>query len=151
MGDGGHAGTVLLYDGACGLCAASVRFVLRHEREPRNLRFAPLDGAFGRAVRARHPGLDAVDSVVWLEGPGKLGPYGADDVPERVHVRSAAALKVAEHLGGAWRLALVLRLVPAPLRDAVYAIVARHRHRIVPADACPLPPPAAADRFIMDP
>lgn len=133
---------VLLYDGGCGFCAASVRFVLRHEGR-HTLRFAPLDGEFGRAVRSRHPELAGVDSVVWVEP-------ASGQRPESAQVRSAAALEVARYLGGAWRLAAVTRLVPGRLRDAAYDVIARHRH-VLPgrADACLLlPPPEAQGRFL---
>jgi hypothetical protein len=59
---------VLLYDGTCGFCAESVQLVLRHDRR-RTLRFAALQGAFGVDVRARHPELARVDSVVWVDPP----------------------------------------------------------------------------------
>lgn len=42
---------------------------------------------------------------------------------------SAAILRSIEHLGGFWRLAAILRLIPAPIRDGVYRMVARRRRR----------------------
>ena len=132
---------VLLYDGSCGFCAASVQFVLRHDRR-NTLRFAPLDGEFGRAVRSRHPGLARVDSVVWVEPETR-------EHAERVRVRSAAAIEVARYLGGVWRLATIARLVPGRFRDAVYAFLARHRHQLPgTADACRVLPPEAQVRFL---
>lgn len=129
---------VLLYDGRCGFCAASVQFVL--DRDPSGpLRFAALDSAFGRGVIQQHPELEGVDSMVWVEP--------ADDSPGRVLVRSGAVLRVAEYLGGAWRLAMVLWLVPRPLRDAVYRVIARHRHRVARAE-CLVPTPAQRRRFL---
>lgn len=113
---------VLLYDGACGFCEASVQFVLRHDRA-KLLKFAPLKGALASAVTARHPELAHIDSIVWVE---RLG--GRD---EQVHVRSAAMLEVAAYLGGMWRVASFARVIPAKLRDAIYALVARHRHRLI--------------------
>ena len=131
---------LLLYDGACGLCAASVQFVLRHERR-RDLRFAPLDSGTGAAVRARHPELAGVDSMIWVDRPG------APD--EAVTVRSSAALRVAWYLGGLWRLTAAGRLVPRPLRDGLYDLVARHRHRLAGGgDRCLMPPPDARARFL---
>ncbi len=129
---------LLLYDGTCGLCARSVQFVLRHERT-RTLRFAALDGVTARAVLARHPALMAVDSVVWVE-PAR------GNAPERVRARSAAVLRMLRHLGGFWHLLRVAWLVPRPLRDAAYDLVARHRHRV--PGACVLPAPADRARFL---
>ncbi len=133
-------GPVLLYDGACGLCGGTVRLVLRHDRVG-TLRFAPLGGAFARAVAERHPEVRGADSVVWWE-PGAPGSH------ERVLVRSAAALRVARYLGGAWRILLVLWLVPRPLRDGVYDLIARHRHRLAGGAACVVPGPGERARFL---
>ena len=131
---------VLLYDGACGLCAASVQFILRHERR-HELRFATLQGAFAEAVRARHPELSRVDSMVWVEPAGGRSP-------ELVFVRSAAAHRAARYLGGIWRLAAIGWLVPPFVRDAAYSFIARHRHRLSGAEQCYLPSPDVRARFI---
>jgi predicted DCC family thiol-disulfide oxidoreductase YuxK len=132
---------VLLYDGACGLCAESVRLILRHERTG-TLRFAALQGPTGTAIRARHPELAGVDSMIWVDAADQ----GAR---ERVLARSDAALRIAAYLGGVWLLAAPARLLPRWLRDAVYGFIARHRHRISRSlDACVVPPPHMRRRFI---
>src|SRR6202047_366084 len=79
---------VLLYDGTCAFCAESVQTVLRHDRRG-TLKFAPLHGVFAASVRARHPELESIDSMVWVD----LAPGGS----EQVLVRSAAALRVARY------------------------------------------------------
>lgn len=134
---------VLLYDGECGFCAGSVQFVLRHEAPRRRgaLRFAPLQGQFGASVKAAHAELAHADSVLWVEpgGPGH---------PPRVLTRSAASLSVLSHLGGVWHLLAVLgRVVPPILRDAVYNAIAARRFRIA-APACLLPTPEERQRFL---
>lgn len=134
-------GPVLLFDGTCGFCAGSVQLVLRHDRRG-TLRFAALDSTFGRAVLARHPEFARVDSVVWYEPP-----HGR--VPERLLTRSAAVLRVARYLGGAWRAAAVAGLIPRFLRDSLYDVVARHRHSLVPgARRCMVPSPEQRARFL---
>lgn len=131
---------MLLYDGTCGFCAASVQFILRHERR-HTLRFAALESEAGRQVRARHPAIDGLDSMIWVEHPGDIG--------ERVLVRSEAGLRIARYMGGLWRMAVLGRLMPRVLRDAAYDTVARHRHRLVPEpEQCYVPPPDVRRRFI---
>ena len=132
---------VLLYDGTCGFCAESVQLVLRHDRRGA-LQFAALDSSFGRAVLARHPEIAAVDSMLWYEPA--LG--GAS---ERLLTRSAAALRVARYLGGAWRLATVAGLMPRFFRDSLYRLVARHRHRLTRGgQQCLVPSPDQRARFL---
>jgi predicted DCC family thiol-disulfide oxidoreductase YuxK len=138
----GSSTPVLLYDGECGFCARSVQFVLSHEPATRQerLRFAPLQGAFGAQVRAEHPELAGIDSVVWYE-PGTNGHSS-------FRVRSDAGLMTLQHVGGAWALlAGVGRLAPRVFRDAVYDFIARHRLDLT-APACLLPTAAQRRRFL---
>lgn len=133
---------LLLYDGTCGLCARTVQFVLRHERRQRTLQFASLQSTTGSEIRGRHPELNDVDSVIWYEP-------GANGSNERLLVRSAAALRVLEYLGGAWRALGWLVVVPRPVRDRVYDFVARHRHRLAPGvESCVVPSPEQRVRFV---
>jgi predicted DCC family thiol-disulfide oxidoreductase YuxK len=140
MTDEGPHNPVLLYDGVCGFCNKSVRLILDHDRRG-TMRFAALQSHYGQAVLRRHPELAGVDSVILVEP----APGGG----ERVHVRSDASLRVAAYLGGFWKIFLAARLVPAPVRDFLYDLVARHRYKFFGRyDACPLPPPEVRARFI---
>jgi len=131
---------ILLYDGDCGICAEGVQRVLRHDRNG-PLRFAPLQGTFGTAVKARHPELNGVDSMVWVEP--------RSDGSERLFIRSAAGLRIARYLGGLWNIFLVGYLIPAALRDAVYNFIARHRHQFSGhREACLVPGPEIRSRFL---
>ena len=130
---------VLLYDGVCGFCNKSVQLILDRDRRG-EMRFAALQSDYGQQVVARHPELRGVDSVVYVE-PASGG--------ERVHVRSDAALKVAEYLGGLWKLFLAARLVPRALRDYFYDLFARNRYKFFGKyDSCMLPPPEVRSRFL---
>jgi predicted DCC family thiol-disulfide oxidoreductase YuxK len=106
------------------------------------LSFATLGGQVGDAIRKEFPEAAGEDSVVLYlpPTPGR---------PARVLVRSAAALEVARYLGGKWRtLAAIATLVPRPLRDLVYDLIARHRHRIAGAQVCLLPAEEERGRFL---
>jgi predicted DCC family thiol-disulfide oxidoreductase YuxK len=140
--DLGSLTPVLLYDGDCGFCARSVQFVLSREPATRReaLRFAPLQGAFGTRVRAEHPELQGIDSVVWYE-PSSHGRSA-------IRVRSDAGLMTLRHVGGWWAFAAsVGGMVPRALRDAVYDLIARHRLDLS-APACLLPTEAQRRRFL---
>lgn len=131
---------VLLYDGVCGICNRSVQTILRHDRHG-TLRFAALDSDFARAVTERHPDLQDLDSMVFIDNPG--GP------DERVSVRSAAALRVVGYLGGPFRMLLAARIIPARLRDRLYDSFAAARYRFGGRhDTCPLPAPEVRARFL---
>jgi len=129
----------MLYDGLCGFCNKSVQFVLDHDRRG-SMRFAALQSDFGKAVIARHPELEKVDSVVLVEGSGSN---------ERIRVRSSAALGLAKYIGGVWGLARVAFIIPRPIRDFFYDLFARNRYRFFGRyDSCLLPPPEVRARFL---
>ncbi|MGA8866473.1 MAG: DCC1-like thiol-disulfide oxidoreductase family protein [Candidatus Sulfotelmatobacter sp.] len=133
---------ILLYDGVCGLCNRFVQFILRRDRHA-IFRFAPLQGALAARILARHgadPGdLDTVYVVVNHELP-----------QENLLVRSDAVLFVMKQLGGVWKIfGVLLRIVPRPLRDWKYRLVARYRYRIFGRyETCLLPGPGTRDRFL---
>lgn len=134
------AAPVLLYDGVCGVCNRSVQTILRHDRRG-TLRFAALDSDFARAVIERHPDLQGIDSMVFVDDPGQPG--------EQVSVRSAGALKVVRYLGGPFRLLLAARIIPAGIRDRLYDRFAAVRYRIGGKhDTCPVPAPEVRARFL---
>ena len=135
-----RATPVLLYDGVCGICNAAVQTILRHDRHG-TLRFAALDGDFARAVTQRHPELNGVDSLVFVDHPGQPD--------ERVSVRSAATLRVVSYLGGPFRMLLAGHVIPAGLRDRLYDRFAAVRYRVGGRyDTCPLPAPEVRARFL---
>src|SRR6516165_11734907 len=106
---------ILVYDGSCGFCSRSVQFILRHERR-HDLLFVPRDSRRGRDLR-RHFHLEAVESMLWVEG-------------DRVASESTAVLQAARYLGGIWSaLAAFGWLVPAPIRNWAYRLLARNRRR----------------------
>ena len=124
---------LILFDGVCNLCSGFVQFVIRHDPTGR-FRFAALQSEAGRAVLAAH-GFDASavaaepDSVL-LEQNGTL------------YTHSTAVLRIAQGLGGPWRLLAAGYLLPRPWRDAAYRFVARHRYRWFGRQAsCWLPTP----------
>jgi predicted DCC family thiol-disulfide oxidoreductase YuxK len=127
----------LLYDGVCALCNAAVAFVLKRDRS-RAARFASLQGDTAAAAIENHPELGGIDSMIWIDASG------------RTFTRAEAAAAIGLYLGGRWAaLAALARIVPLPVRNAVYDLVARWRYRIFGRyDACPLPPAGQEKRFL---
>jgi predicted DCC family thiol-disulfide oxidoreductase YuxK len=67
----------------------------------------------------------------------------------KIYLRSTAVLRVAGYMTAPWRYARLLLLVPEPIRDAVYRVVAAIRHRIAGrSNACDIPPPEIRARLI---
>ena len=128
-------GPIIYFDGLCNLCDGFVRFLLARDRH-RHYRFAPLQGETAR---------------VRLEGRFTAGdlPTVVLEEPRRFRVRSDATLSILTGLGGIWRLAAVLRIVPRRLRDAVYDYIARRRFEWYGRrDSCRLPTPEEEKQFL---
>lgn len=127
---------LVIFDGFCGLCARSVQFVLRHDKAGR-FRFLPAQSTLGTAIY-QHYGLatDDYDTVILL-ADGQL------------HIASDAALGVLSRLPTPWPALATARVVPRPLRDWAYKLVAKHRMRFFGrTEACYLPTPEQRGRFI---
>lgn len=129
-------GPILLFDGVCNLCNASVQFILK--RDPKaHFRFASLQSPVGQALSA-HAGLPAneINTVVLFEN-GQ--PY----------LRSDAALRIARHLGSLWPLLYGFSIIPRAIRHAVYDWIARNRYRwFGKQESCMLPLPEWKNRFL---
>ena len=131
---------LVLYDGVCGLCNRTVRFLIRIDRRQR-LCFAPLQGPTAARLAERHRFATDVRTLVYVRD------FGLKD--ERSHVRSEAVLRIFADVGGLWSALLLLRVVPRALRDLVYDWIARHRYRwFGKYDSCPLPSPEQRARFL---
>lgn len=115
---------LFVFDGICVLCSGGASWIMRRDRAAR-IAFTDAQGPIGQALY-RHYGLAMDDTYLFL-------------VDGQAYGLSEGYLRVARVLGGKWRLAAVLRLVPRPVRDAVYRLVARNRYRwFGMADHCAL-------------
>jgi predicted DCC family thiol-disulfide oxidoreductase YuxK len=106
----------VLYDGDCGLCDRSVRFLFRRERRARFV-FTPIQSVLGRRL-AGELGLDPSDpaSFALIEEPGAA------------HLRSRGMFLALAHCRQPWRLlASIAGCLPRFVTDRVYDVVARHR------------------------
>lgn len=127
---------LIVFDNVCVLCSGFVQWVMAHDRE-RRFWFTSAQGPIGQALY-NDLGLDPVrfeTNLVVIDGVvfGKLEGF----------------VKVATELGGIWRAAAALRMLPAPLRDRLYDGIAQNRYRLFGRrETCWLPDPGMADRVI---
>jgi predicted DCC family thiol-disulfide oxidoreductase YuxK len=127
---------IIVFDGHCVLCSDFARFVLRHDRAKR-YRLLPAQTPLGEALY-RHYGLDPDD-------------YQTNILVEdgRAWFKSEGSIRMFEGLGWPWRASAVMRLLPAPWRDELYALVARNRLKwFGRREVCYLAEPGATDRFL---
>ena len=128
--------SIVLFDGVCNLCSGFVQFVSPRDPEGK-YRFASLQSDVGQALLAEHDlPTDELESVVLIEDGES-------------YVKSAAVIRIAAGLGGAYRLLSPFRYVPGAVRDRVYDFVADHRYRwFGKKDRCMMPSGDVESRFL---
>ena len=127
---------ILLFDGVCNLCSSSVQFVLKRNKKE-NIRFASLQSEFSSKTLATHKlSGDYIDSLVLVENGD-------------VYLKSDAALKLAQHLNGAWKLVSVFLIIPRFIRNPIYDWIAKNRYKwFGKKEVCWIPEPQWKVRFL---
>ena len=105
----------LLYDGECKFCNFWVALIQRQKAQQK-FRYFALQSKEGVELLRQYEVDETIDSVLVVH-KGNL------------YVKSSAALKVAKILGGRWNFFLIFWLIPRPIRNWLYDLIARNRHR----------------------
>jgi predicted DCC family thiol-disulfide oxidoreductase YuxK len=127
---------ILLFDGVCNLCNGLVNFIIKKDKT-RKFKFASLQSESGR---------------LWLEKVGLPGNEFESFVlikKDQYYLKSTAALKTLRELGAIWKIMYVFILIPRPLRDFLYDIIAKSRYKVFgKRDTCMIPTPELEARFL---
>lgn len=129
-------GAIVLFDGVCNFCNATVNFVIEHDSAG-YFKFAPLQSEIGEELMAKHGiATGDTDSVIVIEN-------------DRAYTHSSAALRIARQLDGRWSWAYAFVVIPKPIRDLAYRVFAKYRYRwFGRQDACMMPTPEIKTRFL---
>ena len=130
-----EGGALIVYDGSCVFCSRSMSWIAEHD-SARRIRFTACTSDVGSVLVLKHA-IDPADSSKFL--------VLIDDVP---YVRSEAMLRLVPLLDRRVRPLAALRMVPTPLRDAIYDWTARNRLRLMGRTECPIPSAAMRERII---
>ncbi len=128
---------IILFDGVCNLCESSVQFVIKYDTKDQ-FRFVALQSDLGQKI-IQHIGINAknIDSVI-LYLPGVAYYY-----------KSNAALQIARSLGGLFHLGTLFKIIPTPLRNALYDYIAHNRYRWYgKKESCLVPTLALKAKFL---
>ena len=133
---------IVLYDGVCGLCNRLVQFVLKNDRND-VFRFASLQSKLAEQILVRHRLRSESLETVYV-----VLDYGF--AKERVLSRLQAVVYVLQQLGGPLAyVSAILRVLPAPVQNFLYGLVARNRYRVFGRyETCPLPDGDTRSKFL---
>lgn len=111
---------VVFYDGQCGFCDGTVRFLLRIDRR-KTLSFSPLQGELAASLNITSNSGNSLETIIFLvDEPG---------APLRIFRKSDASIEISKTIGGVWRVVAMGRLIPVQIRDALYDWVADNRYK----------------------
>ena len=106
---------ILLFDGECTFCNVWISFIKKNGSSSR-FKYLPLQSEEALKLLSIHQVNKDLDSILVIK-------------KEVVHSKSSAALVIINELGGWWNLAKVIYLIPKPVRDWAYDLIAKNRHR----------------------
>ena len=110
---------VLLLDGDCGLCHRLAQFIDRRRAPDMDLAYRPILSEDAQALITTFPEKQQDADTVYIIRNGKS------------YIRSAAGIRALLYMKWYWRMWFPLVwLVPLPIRDIAYVIIAKNRHRV---------------------
>ncbi|MBS1928646.1 MAG: thiol-disulfide oxidoreductase DCC family protein [Chitinophagaceae bacterium] len=127
---------IILFDGICNLCNASVQFVIKHDPTEK-FQFASLQGKAGKGfLKSFNLPQNDFFSFVLIEN-GKA------------YTKSTAALRVSRYLSWPVNWLYGFIIVPPFIRDAVYNLIAKNRYRwFGKLKECMIPTAQLKNRFL---
>ena len=128
---------IILFDGVCNLCDASVQYIIKHDKNDM-FRFVSLQSELGQEI-LKHIGMNPshIESIVLYE-PGVAYFY-----------KSTAAIEIAKGLGGIFSIARVFGILPSGIRDSLYDYVATNRYKWYgKKESCSLPTTELMTKFL---
>ncbi len=127
---------IILFDGVCNFCNGAINFIIKRDKK-RVFRYAALQSEAGQQLLKQHDlSTTDLDSFVLV--------YKGN-----TYKKTSAALYVAQILGGAWKLTGIFRILPSPVRDVAYNIIANNRYRwFGKKESCMIPTPEVRSLFL---
>lgn len=128
--------TVLLFDGECNLCNGTINFILDKDKKGK-IKFASLQSETGKQLSQESSvTLRNLSSVVLIHN-------------KQVFTKSDVVVQIGLILGGAWKLLVLTRVIPRPIRNWIYDLIAKNRYKwFGKTNQCKLPSTNISSRFI---
>lgn len=128
---------IILFDGVCNLCDASVQFIIKNDKND-VFRFVAIQSALGQQI-IKHLGIDTskTDSIILYE-PGIAYYFKAE-----------AALRIAKELKSWHSILYIFINVPNFIKNGVYDLIAKNRYKWYgKKEACMIPTPELKAKFL---
>lgn len=108
---------IILFDGLCNLCDATVQFIIKRDSKD-VFRFVSLQSDLGYELLQKLPiEFQLIESVILYESE-KVFFY-----------KSQAVFEIVKSIGGIYYCLLIFKLLPNTITNAVYDFIAKNRYR----------------------
>jgi len=128
---------LVLFDGVCNLCDASVQYIIKHDKNDIFL-FTALQSDVGQQIMKEfNIDTNKIDSIILYSNE-----HG-------ISYKSTAALKIASKLGFPRNLLSVFLIIPGIIRNWVYDYIAKNRYKWYgKKEECMIPTPDLKSKFL---
>ena len=128
---------LVLFDGVCNLCDASVQYIIKHDKSDIFL-FTALQSEVGQQIiKEFNIDTNKIDSIILYSNE-----HG-------ISYKSTAALKIASKLGFPRNLLSVFLIIPGIIRNWVYDYIAKNRYKWYgKKEECMIPTPDLKSKFL---
>ena len=134
---------IILFDGVCNFCNFWVNFIIDHDKKD-FFRFAALQSETGQNILKQ---INLKTNNFWQSQglPDSLILVDKQDY----FIKSSAALIILKHLSGFWKILFVFIIIPRPIRNFIYDLIAKNRYKIFgKKDVCRIPNEKEKGKFI---
>ena len=132
-----------MFDGVCNFCNFWVNFIIDHDKKD-FFRFAALQSETGQNILKQ---INLKTNNFWQSQglPDSLILVDKQDY----FIKSSAALLILKHLSGFWKILFVFIIIPRPIRNFIYDLIAKNRYKIFgKKDVCRIPTEEEKKKFV---
>ncbi len=138
--------SIIFFDGICNFCNSSVNFIIKRDKK-NYFKFAFLQSVHAQIFFVSHDLVPKVhlgnektekklDSIILYKN-------------NKLYIKSSASLHIARHLKGLWKLFFILIIIPPPIRNFLYDIIAKNRYKwFGKRESCMIPDEKVKEKFL---
>jgi predicted DCC family thiol-disulfide oxidoreductase YuxK len=127
---------IVYFDGECNLCNGAIQFLIQYDQSEKLL-FASLQSKAGKQLlHSQELETEHFESMIFSKG-------------QKIYFKSDAALAICGEIGGFFNILRFFYIVPRPIRDYIYTVIAKNRYKwFGKRDQCMVPTPELRKRFL---
>lgn len=129
-------GNIIIFDGICNLCNASINFLIKIDKN-NVFKFVAMQSESGEQLLKKYGfSTTEIDSFLLISNKNLL-------------TKSDAIVRISAQLPFPWNLFFVLKILPKGMRDYLYSLVAKNRYKwFGKKNQCLIPTPELNHKFL---